>query len=107
KIKYTLHSYTDLAFLKPAGWKRGDQPPPKFLIFFNDIQDAINAACSLCKRLPSEFRDKVKWFNSDMSSTYKDAELENLLSGETWGFCTTDSFGMGMDVPDIKIVIQW
>ncbi|KAG1723959.1 P-loop containing nucleoside triphosphate hydrolase protein [Suillus lakei] len=43
KIIHALHSYIDLAFLIPAGWKRGDQPPPKFLIFFDDIQDAINA----------------------------------------------------------------
>ncbi|KAG1806001.1 uncharacterized protein BJ212DRAFT_1223494, partial [Suillus subaureus] len=67
----------------------------------------INAAHSLCKYLPSEFCNKIKWFNSDMSSTYKDAELENLVSGETWGFCTTDSFRMGMDILDIEIIIQW
>ncbi|KAG2131986.1 uncharacterized protein EDB93DRAFT_1094132, partial [Suillus bovinus] len=75
--------------------------------FFDNIQDAINAARLLRKCLPSEFRNKIKWFNSDMSSTYKDAELGNTVLGETWGFCTTDSFGMGMDVPDIEIIIQW
>ncbi|KIK76827.1 hypothetical protein PAXRUDRAFT_168656 [Paxillus rubicundulus Ve08.2h10] len=44
KIKYALNSYADLAFLIPTGWKIGDPLPPKFLIFFDDIQDAINAA---------------------------------------------------------------
>lgn len=44
KIKYALNSFADLAFLIPKGWKEGDPPPPKFLIFFDDIQDAINAA---------------------------------------------------------------
>jgi ATP-dependent DNA helicase RecQ len=83
--------------LIPAGWKKEDQPPPKFLICFDDIQDAINAMRSLRKRLPSEFSNKIKWFNSEMSSTYKDTELENFVSGETWGFCTTDSFGMVRD----------
>ncbi|KAG1880832.1 P-loop containing nucleoside triphosphate hydrolase protein [Suillus subluteus] len=53
-----------------VGWKREDGPPPKFLIFFDDIQDAINATRSLRKRLPSEFSNKIKWFNSEMLSTY-------------------------------------
>ncbi|KAG2111456.1 P-loop containing nucleoside triphosphate hydrolase protein [Suillus clintonianus] len=103
KIKYALNSYADLAFLIPEGWNAGDPPPPKFLIFFDDIQDAINSARYLRKRLPVECSNKIKWFNSDMTSTYKEKELDNLVSSETWGLCTTDSFGMGMDVPNIQL----
>lgn len=29
-----------------------------------------------------------------MSTTYKEEELGRLISGETWGLCTTTSFGM-------------
>ncbi|KIM70516.1 hypothetical protein SCLCIDRAFT_12461 [Scleroderma citrinum Foug A] len=68
KIKYALNSFTDLMFLILARLKVGDPPPPKFLV--------------------------IKWFNADMSTTFKEEELENLLRGETWGFCTTTSFGM-------------
>ncbi|KIK11093.1 hypothetical protein PISMIDRAFT_123296, partial [Pisolithus microcarpus 441] len=107
KIKYALNSYADLAFLVPTGFKVDDPPLPKFLIFFDNIPDSINAACALRRRLPRELRDKIKWFNAEMSSSYKEAELEKLTSGETWGLCTTTSFGMGMDVPDISLVIQW
>ncbi|KIK79231.1 hypothetical protein PAXRUDRAFT_161852, partial [Paxillus rubicundulus Ve08.2h10] len=107
KIRYTLSSYTDLVFLIPAGFKVSDPPPQKLLIFFNNIPESINAACSLCQCLPLELRVKIKWFNADMSTTYKEAELENLVSSETWGLCTTASFGMGMDVADIFLVIQW
>ncbi|KIJ09815.1 hypothetical protein PAXINDRAFT_86927, partial [Paxillus involutus ATCC 200175] len=114
KIRYALSSYADLVFLIPAGFKVGDPPPQKFLIFFDNIPESINTACSLCRRLPPELRAKIKWFNADMSTTYKEAELENLVSGdihrtvgETWGLCTTASFGMGMDVADIFLVIQW
>ncbi|KAG0707218.1 hypothetical protein DFH29DRAFT_797092 [Suillus ampliporus] len=94
KIKYALNSYADLAFLIPEGWNTEDPPPPKFLVFFDDIQDAINAAWYLCKCLPVECSNKIKWFNSDMTSTYKEMELDNLISSETWGLCTTDLFGM-------------
>ncbi|KIK82369.1 hypothetical protein PAXRUDRAFT_153846, partial [Paxillus rubicundulus Ve08.2h10] len=41
KIKYVLNTYADLAFLIPTGWKISDPLPPKFLIFFDNIQDAI------------------------------------------------------------------
>lgn len=126
KIKYALNSFADLAFMIPKGWKEGDPPPPKFLIFFDDIQDAINAAHYLRQQLPPALQNKIKWFNSDMTTSYKEDELSNLISGETWGLCTTDSFGMvrhcvriakcsqnslfglqGMDIADIILVIQW
>jgi len=80
--------------LIPSSWKGGDLPPPKFLIFFDDISDAIGAANLLRSRLPPELRDKIKWLNSDMTSTFKEEELAQLISGDTWGLCTTDSFGM-------------
>ncbi|KIK25589.1 hypothetical protein PISMIDRAFT_96545 [Pisolithus microcarpus 441] len=107
KIKYALNSFTDLTFLIPTGFKVGDPPPPKFLIFFDDIAASINAACILCHHLPRKLKEKIRWFNADMSMQYKEAELWKLTSSETWGLCTTMSFGMGMDVPDILLVIQW
>ncbi|KAI6006039.1 P-loop containing nucleoside triphosphate hydrolase protein [Pisolithus albus] len=107
KIKHPFTSYADLFFLVPEGWMTGDPAPPKFLVFFDDIQDAIAAAKTLQKRLPHEVRHRIKWFNSDMTTTYKEAEVAHLHSGDTWGLCTTESFGMGMDVPDIAIVVQW
>ena len=93
-VKYALSSFADLMFLIPAGFKVGDPLPPKFLVFFNNIPDSIEAVAALCQWLPPKLRDKIKWFNADMSSTFKEEELENIVSGETWGFCTTTSFGM-------------
>ncbi|KAG2140002.1 hypothetical protein BD769DRAFT_1350390 [Suillus cothurnatus] len=107
KIMYSLSSYQDLSFLIPNSWKDGDPIPPKFLIFFDDIQDSIAAAKTIQKRLPSVLHHKIKWFNSDMTTSFKEDEVDCLISGETWGLCTTELFGMGMDVPDILLVIQW
>ncbi|KAF8128126.1 P-loop containing nucleoside triphosphate hydrolase protein [Boletus edulis] len=89
-IQGSLRSYTDLAFLIPDGWKARDPPPPKFLIFFDNIATAIEAAQSIRVRLPLEFREKIKF-----------------AQGDTWGFFTTESFGMGFDMPDIRFVGQW
>ncbi|KAF8976569.1 P-loop containing nucleoside triphosphate hydrolase protein, partial [Cyathus striatus] len=81
--------------------------PPKFLIFFDDINESIATREYLCTLVPPAYHDKIKWFNADMSDEYKEDESQNLLEGHTWGMCTTDSFGMGMDLPDIGLVVQW
>ncbi|KAI6111563.1 hypothetical protein EDD16DRAFT_1485749, partial [Pisolithus croceorrhizus] len=46
-------------------------------------------------------------FNTDMSTMYKEEGLGKLISSDMWGLSTTTSFGMGMDIPDILMVIQW
>lgn len=94
KINYTLSTYADLGFLIPEGWKDGDPAPPKFLIFFDNIQESINAAKFLRNRLPPHVRKKIKWFNSDMTTEFKETEVAALMDGDTWGLCTTESFGM-------------
>ncbi|KAJ6458557.1 P-loop containing nucleoside triphosphate hydrolase protein [Mycena vitilis] len=107
EMKYSMSSYKDLAFLIPEDWKPGDPLPSKFLIFFDSIADSIEAAKFLRARLPPEYRHKIKWFNSEMSSEFKDLESDALKSGQIWGLSCTDSFGMGLDLPDILLVIQW
>ncbi|KAG2356880.1 hypothetical protein BDR07DRAFT_1299288 [Suillus spraguei] len=76
-------------------------------LFFDNIQDSIMATKSLQKQLPLEMHDKIKWFNSDMTTEYKENKVSCPTSGETWALCTTELFGMGMDIPDIMLVIQW
>ncbi|KAF8345005.1 P-loop containing nucleoside triphosphate hydrolase protein [Amanita rubescens] len=105
-IVHSLASFLDLKFLL-RDWKPGDPPPPKFLVFFDNIQTAVSAAKVLRKLLPKEHRHRVKWFFADMSDEFKEDEADRLAKGETWGLLTTDSFGMGMDIPDIQIVCQW
>jgi superfamily II DNA helicase RecQ len=91
KINYSLASYMDLAFIIPTSMKSDDPPPPKFLIFFNSIQDGIAAMKYSQARLPPDLRNKVKWFNSNMTTEFKDAEVTNLITGDTWGLCTTEA----------------
>ncbi|KAI6147766.1 hypothetical protein BKA82DRAFT_3978962, partial [Pisolithus tinctorius] len=92
KIKYLLTSYVDLMFFVPESWIVGDPALPQFLVFFDNIQDAIAATTTLQKCLPPEVHHKIKWFNLDMTTTYKETEVTHLCTGETWGLCTTESF---------------
>ncbi|OBZ72546.1 putative Werner syndrome ATP-dependent helicase 1 [Grifola frondosa] len=106
KIKHAQSSFEDLAFLIPEDWKPGDKLP-KFLVFFDSIDESINAAHALRKRLPAEHRDKIKWFNSDMTSQFREQATSDYKEDKLCGLYCTDSFGMGVDIPDIKIVVQW
>lgn len=91
KIQYPLNSYLDLTFVVPPDPK---EKPPKFIIFFDDIKEAVEATRVLRRRLPPEHAEKIMWFHSEMSESYKREMVEKLKQGEIWGICATDSFGM-------------
>ncbi|KAK2464056.1 hypothetical protein APHAL10511_003926 [Amanita phalloides] len=99
-------SFVDLTFLL-QNWKPGDPPPPKFLVFFDSISESVEAGHYLCSLLPPEHRPCIQWFNSEMSDCFKIDETLRFANNEVWGLLATDSFGMGMDLPDIRIIVQW
>jgi len=106
KMKYAANTYMDLDFLvrdtnsdSPADTDSLDGSPPpwhreKFVIFFDDKNEAIAAGDYLRSRLPIDQRQRIIWFMSDMSREFKDDGVEALATGEIWGICSTDSFGM-------------
>ncbi|KAF8170078.1 P-loop containing nucleoside triphosphate hydrolase protein [Pholiota molesta] len=106
-LTFPANSFRDLAFLIPEGFREGDSPPDKFLIFFDNRIEAENACIYLASRLPITLRSKIKWFHSLNTGEYRVEELERMKNDQIWGFCCTDSFGMGMDLPGIKLIIQW
>ncbi|KAJ3476192.1 hypothetical protein NLI96_g11327 [Meripilus lineatus] len=111
KIRHSLASFRDLDFLIPSGWKAGDHLP-KFLVFFDDIKESIRAAKALKSRLPLQEQSKIKWFNSDDTPELREYLTEVFREqgeeGKTvYGLYCTDSFGMGIDIADIEIVVQW
>lgn len=94
KMAFPANSFRDLAFLIPEGFKEGDPPPPKFLVFFSDRKVAEAAAQYLQSRLPGSMVDKIKWFHAINTPEYRAEEVDNLRDGITMGYCCTDSFGM-------------
>ncbi|KAK7687654.1 hypothetical protein QCA50_008869 [Cerrena zonata] len=106
-LRHAAKTFEDLAFLLPPNLNEASTAPPKFLVFFDNIKEAEAATEYLRSRLPSVLKDKIKWFHSIMTPEYRDEEFEDLRNGTTWGLCVTDAFGMGLDLPDIDIVVQW
>ncbi|KAI0337895.1 P-loop containing nucleoside triphosphate hydrolase protein, partial [Trametopsis cervina] len=104
KMQYAVNSYQDLAFVLQ---QPPNTTPPKFLIFSNTISETVSAGRALRNILPLELRHKIVWFHSEMSEKFKRGHVEKLRLGEIWGICCTDSFGLGIDIPDVSLVIQF
>ena len=92
-MQHPLHTFEDLAFLIPDNFSP-DNPPKKFLIFFDKIADSVKAGQFLRARLPVQYRQKIKWFNAHMTEQFRETELQAMKDGDTWGLLCTDSFGM-------------
>ncbi|KAF8171787.1 P-loop containing nucleoside triphosphate hydrolase protein [Mycena galopus ATCC 62051] len=107
KMRYPLNSFKDLAFLIPKDWDGISPLPFKFVIFFDNITESLAAAKYLRGLVPPAFQDKIKWFNSEMSSEFRAEESEKFNEGDVFALCCTESFGMGIDLPNITLVIQW
>ncbi|KAJ3473861.1 hypothetical protein NLI96_g12785 [Meripilus lineatus] len=107
KIEQSLSSFRDLMFLIPEDWKPSDGLP-KFLIFFDNITESIAASEALRARLPEKYRDKLVWFNSNNTQNFREVSMDKFRKGkDLWALCCTDSFGMGIDLADIEIIVQW
>lgn len=94
RMEHPVSSFKDLDFLLPKAWEEGDPIPPKFLIFFDNITQAQDAAKYLRAKLPAEYRNKIKWFHSVMTDGFRADEVQNMIDSNVWGLCVTDSFGM-------------
>ncbi|TFK78706.1 P-loop containing nucleoside triphosphate hydrolase protein [Polyporus arcularius HHB13444] len=107
KMKHAAKTYEDLAFLVPKDWKDGDALPPKFMVFFDSKKEAEAASRYLARRVSLALRKKIPWFHAGMTKFFRVDEVERFKTGETWGLAATDSGGMGLDIPDVLIVVQW
>ncbi|KAG6906877.1 hypothetical protein DXG01_011523 [Tephrocybe rancida] len=106
-MEHAINTYRDLAFLIPDNFTADMPPFPKFLVFFDSTTNAEGAVRYLRSRLPPELHNKIKWFHSTMTLAYCEEEFQRFVSGEVWGMVVTDAFGMGLDLPDVQIIVQY
>ncbi|KAG2754120.1 P-loop containing nucleoside triphosphate hydrolase protein, partial [Suillus brevipes Sb2] len=85
----------------------GDSPPPKFMVFCNERKETERLCEFARSEAPSSMANKLVWFHSGMSANFRAEMIENLRQGEIWGIFCTDAAGMGLDLRDIALVIQW
>ncbi|KAB5595270.1 hypothetical protein CTheo_1348 [Ceratobasidium theobromae] len=106
-MQHTITSLHDLAFLIPLGLTVDSPPPPKFMLFMRTKHMCEQAGKFLRKRLPRPLQGRVVWVHSDMTAHFNQHSMEKLKSGELYRVVCTDVAGMGIDIPDIDIVVQY
>ncbi|KAI9437493.1 P-loop containing nucleoside triphosphate hydrolase protein, partial [Lactarius indigo] len=85
----------------------GNPPPPPFMVFCNDRKETERLCQFACSQAPSGLVGKLLWFHSAMSTTFRTETIRKLHSHEIWGIFCTDAAGMGLDLHDVELVVQW
>ncbi|KAF4609440.1 hypothetical protein D9613_012919 [Agrocybe pediades] len=79
----------------------------KTMVFFDDINLALQALRWLRKHLPPHLRKQVAVYNSRRSSRSKKQILQKFRDGHIKILLTTEAAGMGCDISDIVQVVQF
>ncbi|CDO76692.1 hypothetical protein BN946_scf184975.g1 [Trametes cinnabarina] len=109
KLRHSLSSYKDLEFLakEVRQARKSGRRIRKFVVFFDSIEESMSACEIFRLWLEGEDQCKVVWYNADNTTNFRENATEKFRGEGLIGLFCTDAFGMGVDIPDIEIVIQW
>ena len=67
-------------------------PIPKFLVFFDNIEECVRVAEHLRSRLHLGERERIHWFHTQMLEQFCEDDLDAFTVLKLYGLCSTDSF---------------
>lgn len=85
---------------------------PKTMVFMDSIQESQRLVFYLRRRLAkhlqsSKAKDVVRVYSASLTWHGRVQNLAALASGRARILVCTDAAGLGVDIPDIQIVVQW
>ncbi|KAJ6619270.1 P-loop containing nucleoside triphosphate hydrolase protein [Mycena sp. CBHHK59/15] len=107
-LEHPANSYWDLDFLLPSTMTRPMDIKKTFL-YTDDIKDSGKIIDHLNTCVNSSYRDHglVQPYNTGMSPKYHADVMSLFKAGIVRILVCTDAAGMGVDIPDIELVVQW
>ncbi|KIJ59408.1 hypothetical protein HYDPIDRAFT_43999 [Hydnomerulius pinastri MD-312] len=105
-IHNTMKSYTDLDFLIPATVTQLSDIK-KVWVYADNISVGAEIIDYLRKKLPAEFHGAVRAYNAVLTHEYRQKAMEDFREGLIRILVCTDAAGMGCNIPDIDMVVQW
>ncbi|THV08508.1 P-loop containing nucleoside triphosphate hydrolase protein [Dendrothele bispora CBS 962.96] len=107
-IHNPLNTFADLDFVVPQNVTKADEIPKTF-IYYDDVMGGIDMEDHLIDSLPSSLRSAgiVRLYSAAFSTGYKEAVMTQFKAGEVRVLICTDAAGMGCNIPDIDVVVQW
>ncbi|KAJ7764573.1 P-loop containing nucleoside triphosphate hydrolase protein [Mycena maculata] len=110
-IHHPLNSYADLDFLVSGVRTRADLK--EIFIYADNIATGVEIINHLMSLLLPELRDTVQGdtpirpYNAALSKEYRKTAMERFKDGTVRIMVCTDAAGMGCNIPDIDMVVQW
>lgn len=94
EMQYSASSMHDIDRVLRLDELEDGKAPPKFMVFVNRRRDGEDLAGYERQKLSPQLQEKVVWFHSGMSQTFREASIAKLKAGELWGVICTDAAGM-------------
>ncbi|KAE9387374.1 P-loop containing nucleoside triphosphate hydrolase protein [Gymnopus androsaceus JB14] len=107
-IENPLNSYRDLDFIIPSNICSNEQIPKTFLYADNVIK-GVDIEDHLTELLPSEMQALgiIRVYSSAFSHEYRAEVMRLFRIGKVRVLICTDAAGMGCNLPDVDLVVQW
>ncbi|KAJ7666122.1 P-loop containing nucleoside triphosphate hydrolase protein [Mycena polygramma] len=96
-----------LEFLIESGDEEGIVKLIQTMVFFDDINLAMDALKHLRERLPPTLRGQIAIYHSRRSRRSKRIVMDKFRRGEIKILLTTEAAGMGCDIPHVEQVVQF
>ncbi|KAJ7437768.1 P-loop containing nucleoside triphosphate hydrolase protein [Mycena latifolia] len=111
-MQHPLHTYADLDFIVAGIKSRTDIK--KTFIYADNIATGVEIIDHLTSLLPPELQDVVEGYdvpfrpyNAALSKEYRKKAMAMFKEGHIRILVCTDAAGMGCNIPDIDVVVQW
>ncbi|KIY43270.1 P-loop containing nucleoside triphosphate hydrolase protein [Fistulina hepatica ATCC 64428] len=107
-MHHPMNTYADLDFVIPRAM---DNPTsiPKTFIYCDNVAAATEMETYLNSRLLEQYQNTglICPYNAKFLQEYRSAAMEQFKKGLIRVLICTDAAGMGCNIPDIDVVIQW
>ncbi|KAJ7753252.1 P-loop containing nucleoside triphosphate hydrolase protein [Mycena metata] len=107
-MEHPANSYRDMDFVVPADNKVPADTKQAF-VYTDDIKDGGKLVDHLNDRVHPDYRSwgLVRPYNAGMSREYRATVMSLFKAGIIRVLVCTDAAGMGCDIPNIELVVQW
>ena len=114
-MRSTLTSYQDLNYLIPKANKcQNPTDIPKTIVFVDNRKSVWSLTTHLLQLAEDEFGGVDEFsdpvvadYSTILSQEHRDAVLQDFAAGYIRILVCTEAAGMGVDIPDVRRVIQW
>ncbi|KAF8610606.1 P-loop containing nucleoside triphosphate hydrolase protein [Ceratobasidium sp. AG-I] len=106
-MKHPMNSYRDLDFVIPPGVSDAHDLV-KTMIYADDKDTIYEIIDHIRGRIPPSINaEVVRPFTASHTPEYREEVMDAFIAGKIYILVCTEAAGMGCDIPDIDLVVQW